>query len=346
MSKVAELIKQLEEKSVQQINSSHVVKHMPKTSQYKQPIVEISIYISVPVSEPEVLKFHSKEMEKTQEDKIKKARKEEMEKAREDAKDALSSKLGVTKTEIEHTLLKDRSKREMTLIEKANAEIEKAKVKAEKAKAETQKALVDAEKAKAKAEAIKNAKAEAERARKEAIKKKAETQKALVDAEKAKAKAEAEAEAIKNAKAEAEKARKEEIKKKAETMDYKDINEILRLEFYESDRTKCSCDPTIYPQPKDIDLVKWYKTRDPTVKTVDCRCAGGCLCVRESHKVKFIVFNYYYNKVSKERKLPKWKRSYYYDSEYSSGGDAYNTPILTNITDSSNLGDYGVLITC
>jgi len=127
-------------------------------------------------------------------------------------------------------------------------------------------------------------------------------------------------------------------------VDYKNTNEILRLEFYDSDQTKCSCDPARYPQPKDNDLVKWYKNRDPTVKSVNCRCAGGggVLCVREDHKVKFIVFNYYYNKVSMERKLPTRTRSFYSDSVYSSG-DPYNTPI--NIMYSSGSGDYGVLPT-
>jgi hypothetical protein len=112
MSNVSELTKQLKEKFIQ---------HLPKISQYKQPIVSIvetPTHISAPVFEPGISEFHSREMEKTQEDKIKKARKEEMEKARDDAKDALSFKLGVTKTEIEHTLLIHRSKREMTVIEK------------------------------------------------------------------------------------------------------------------------------------------------------------------------------------------------------------------------------------
>ena len=122
---------------------------------------------------------------------------------------------------------------------------------------------------------------------------------------------------------------------------YKDINETLRLEFYDSDQTKCSCDPTRYPQPKDIDLVKWYKKRDPTVTHVNCRCDKKVLCVREDHKVKFIVFNYYYNKVSMERKLPTRIRSYYSDDVYSSG-DPYNTPVIEY---SSNLGHSGILIT-
>jgi hypothetical protein len=122
---------------------------------------------------------------------------------------------------------------------------------------------------------------------------------------------------------------------------YKDIKKTLILEFYDSDRTKCSCDPTRYPQPKDIDLVKWYKTRDPTVKTVNCRCATGVLCVNQDHKVKFIVFNYYYNKVSMERKLPTRIRSYYSDDVYNSG-DPYNTPVIEY---SSNLGHSGILIT-
>jgi hypothetical protein len=127
-----------------------------------------------------------------------------------------------------------------------------------------------------------------------------------------------------------------------QNVDYKNTNEILRLEFYDSDRTKCSCDPARYPQPRDKDLVYWYKNRDPTVKSVNCRCASKVLCVREDHKVKFIVFNYYYNKVSMERKLPTRTRSLYSDSVYSSG-DPYNTPI--GMMCSSGSGHSGILIT-
>ncbi len=70
-------------------------------------------------------------------------------------------------------------------------------------------------------------------------------------------------------------------------------------------------------------------------------CATGVLCVNQDHKVKFIVFNYYYNKVSMERKLPTRIRSYYSDDVYSSG-DPYNTPVIEY---SSNLGHSGILIT-